>query len=173
MSAGSRNYGRGVVSIVAFVPEHREALLALSLRAWEPVFPLVREAVSPFVYEAFYPSGWRERQRADLAAVLDNEPENVDVALVELQPVGWVCTRLHPADSMSEMYVLAVDPAHQRTGVGRALMDHSFARARKAGMRMVMVETGDDPGHMPARRAYEAVGFERWPVARYFKDLSS
>jgi hypothetical protein len=39
-------------------------------------------------------------------------------------------------------------------------------------MRMVMVETGDDPGHMPARRAYEAVGFERWPVARYFKDLS-
>ncbi len=73
---------------------------------------------------------------------------------------------------MSEVHVLAVDPGHQRAGVARALMDHSFSRARAAGMRMVMVETGDDPGHTPARLAYEAVGFRRWPVARYFKDLS-
>ena len=40
-------------------------------------------------------------------------------------------------------------------------------------MRMVMVETGDDPGHVPARNDYEAAGFEPWPVARYFKNLSS
>ena len=168
-----RSHGRDVVSIVPFEPALREALLALSLRAWEPVFPLVREAVSPFVYECFHPSGWRERQRTDLAAVLDSEPGNVDVALVDLEPVGWVCTRLHPEDSMSEVHVLAVDPGHQRTGVARALLDHSFSRARTAGMRMVMVETGVDPGHTPARRAYEAVGFQRWPVARYFKDLSN
>lgn len=29
-----------------------------------------------------------------------------------------------------------------------------------------MVETGNDFCHLPARPAYEAVGFERWPVAR-------
>jgi hypothetical protein len=39
-------------------------------------------------------------------------------------------------------------------------------------MTMVMVETGGDPGHAPARGAYEAAGFERWPVARYFKALA-
>jgi hypothetical protein len=39
-------------------------------------------------------------------------------------------------------------------------------------MTMVMVETGDDSGHAAARSAYESTGFERWPVARYFKDLS-
>jgi hypothetical protein len=33
------------------------------------------------------------------------------------------------------------------------------------------VETGDDPGHAPARAAYERTGFERWPVARYFREL--
>lgn len=54
---------------------------------------------------------------------------------------------------MSEVYVLAVDPLHQRKGVSRALMDHSFDVGRKAGMSMVLVETGDDPGHAPARRA--------------------
>ena len=40
-------------------------------------------------------------------------------------------------------------------------------------MRMVMVETGDDPGHEPARRLYESAGYQRWPVARYFADLAS
>lgn len=74
---------------------------------------------------------------------------------------------------MGEVHVLAVDPQFQRQGVGRALMRHSFERSKAAGMRMVMVETGDDPGHAAARQAYEAVGFERWPVARYFKDLTT
>ena len=161
-----------MVKIVTYTDQHREAVLELSMRAWEPVFPLVRQAVPPFVYDAFYPSGWRERQRQDMAAVLDGEPENVAVALEGARPVGWVCTRLHPEDDMGEVYVLAVDPAHQRRGVAGALMTHSFDRARAAGLQMVMVETGDDPGHEPARRAYEAAGFERWPVARYFKDLS-
>lgn len=147
-------------------------MLALSLRAWEPVFPQVREAVPAFVYECFYPQGWKERQYDDMAAVLDNEPENVAVALEGGTPVGWVCTRLHPEDSMSEIYVLAVDPDYQRQGIGQALMEHSFQRGREAGMRMVLVETGDDPGHAPGRRAYASAGFRRWPVARYFKDLS-
>jgi len=38
-------------------------------------------------------------------------------------------------------------------------------------MTMMMVETGGDPGHAPARHTYEAAGYQRWPVARYFKNL--
>lgn len=162
-----------MATIVEFHPDHREELLALSLRAWTPVFPSLREAVPPFVYENFYPNGWEERQLADLTAVLEEEPKNVAVALDESRPVGWVCTRLHPEDRMSEVYVLVVDPQYQGQGVARALMEHSFEKGRQAGMRMVLVETGDDPGHEPSRKTYEAAGFQRWPVARYFKDLSS
>ena len=162
-----------MVTIAAFRPEHRVAVLDLSMRAWAPVFPQVRQAVPAFVYDSFYPSGWRERQHADIAAVLDGEPENVDVALLGGTPVGWVCTRIHPEDVMGEVYVLAVDPDRQGAGIGRALLDHSCQRARTAGMRMVMVETGGDPGHAPARRSYESAGFQRWPVARYFKDVTS
>ncbi|MBW0103665.1 N-acetyltransferase [Pseudonocardia sp. KRD291] len=160
------------VSITPYSGEFRQPVLDLSLRAWEPVFPQTRQAVPGFVYDAFYPDGWRARQLADLAAVLDDEPQNVDVAFVDGQPAGWVCTRLHPEDDMGEIYVLAVDPEHQRSGVGAALTAHSFTRVRAAGLRMMMVETGGDPGHAPARAAYEALGFERWPVARYFRDLN-
>ena len=161
-----------MIRIVPFEPQHRDDVLALSIRAWGPVFPLLEEAVPRFVYNAFYPDGWSRRQLDDLAAVLDEEPENVDVAVDESGPVGWVCTRLHPDDNMGEVYVLAVDPEHHQQGIGRALVERSFARTRAAGMTMVMAETGDDPGHEGARRTYEALGFERWPVARYFADIT-
>jgi hypothetical protein len=35
----------------------------------------------------------------------------------------------------------------------------------------VRVETGGDPGHAPARRLYEQLGFGLFPIARYFKKL--
>lgn len=162
---------RGLIEPYRFA--HRDDVLSLrlSFRAWAPVMLLTRRAVPGFVYDAFYPEGWDDRQLTDLAAVLDGEPENVDVAVVDGMVAGWVCNRLHPEDRMGEVHVLAVDPDHQRCGVGTALLEHSFERARAAGMAMTMVETGDDPGHAPGRAVYERSGFVRWPVARYFKSL--
>lgn len=72
---------------------------------------------------------------------------------------------------MGEIHILAVDPEHQHRGIGKALTDFALDQVRAAGMAIAMVETGDDPGHMAARRLYENAGFERWPVARYFRDL--
>lgn len=161
-----------MTTIEPYAEHRRQAVLDLSVRAWAPVFPRLRDAVPEFVYGNFYPQGWEPRQVADLAAVLDAEPEHVDVALVEGRVAGWVCTRLHPEDRMGEIHLLAVDPDHQRQGVGRALMEHACQRIRAAGLSMVMVETGDDPGHAPARASYEEAGFRRWPVARYFRDLT-
>ncbi|WP_081737784.1 GNAT family N-acetyltransferase [Arthrobacter sp. H41] len=123
------------------------------------------------MYESFYPQGWITRQVADLSRVLDDEPGSVQVALEDGQVIGWEAVRLHLQDRMGEVYVLAVDPDYQRRGVGTALMNHAFENIRAAGM--AMVETGDDPGHAASRASYEAAGFTRWPVARYFKDLTN
>jgi GNAT superfamily N-acetyltransferase len=157
--------------ITPYAVDRRAEILDLTRRAWTPVFERTRPAVPGFVHRSFYPEGWRARQLSDMSAILDAEPQNVELALVEDSLAGWVCTRLHPEDRMGEIHVLAVDPRYQRRGVATALMRHSFERMSAAGMGMAMVETGDDPGHTPARAAYEAAGFVRWPVARYFKDL--
>lgn len=157
--------------ILPYRAQDKNAVLALSLRAWQPVFAEMRRAVPAFVYHNFYPAGWEKRQLTDLGTFLDEEAERVWLAWKGGQPVGWVGIRLHPEDNMGEIYVLAVDPACQRQGIGRHLMMHAFAAIRAAGMAMVMVETGDEAGHLPARAAYEAAGFQRWPVARYFKKL--
>lgn len=166
------------MNIIPYEPPMRQAALDLALRAWGPVFPQLKAAVPGFVYGAFYPEEWQKRQLSDLGQILDNEPHTVDVAMLQGQNgsetpqlAGWVCTRIHPEDSMGEAYILAVDPQFQRRGIGHALMDHSHDRARAAGMTMMMVETGGDPGHAPARYTYEAAGYQRWPVARYFKNL--
>jgi len=160
-----------MLTIRPYRADDKAAVLTLSMRAWHPVFALTKPAMPSFIYENFYPRGWEQRQESDLSEALDDEPENVDVAVDGDALVGWVCTRVHPADSMGEIYILAVSPEHQRRGVGAALMQHSADRAIAAGMTMMMVETGGDPGHAPARAAYEAAGFEQLPIARYFKPL--
>lgn len=151
--------------------EDKPHVLALSMRAWDPVFAKLEPAVPDYVYRAFYPQGWQSRQAADIEALLDTQAEAISVAVSDETILGWVGIRLHPADRMGEIHILAVDPAHQRIGVGTALIDAAMKSMRSAGMEIAMVETGDDPGHAPSRAIYEDVGFERWPVARYFRKL--
>ncbi|MBX7159433.1 MAG: GNAT family N-acetyltransferase [Acidimicrobiia bacterium] len=132
----------------------------------------MKKAVPRYVYDAFYPQGWWERQRHDIDAVLDQDATQVLVAVGPGGALhGWVGVRIHPEDSMGELHILAVDPDHQRTGVASALIDAAHDRMRAAGMSIAMVETGDDPGHQPSRTTYESAGYERWPVARYFREL--
>lgn len=69
------------------------------------------------------------------------------------------------------MFLLSTRGTKEKESAG-ALVQHAIEQARVQGMRMVMVETGDDPGHSPARHLYEGSGFKRWPVARYFKEIS-
>jgi GNAT superfamily N-acetyltransferase len=98
-------------------------------------------------------------------------PERVWLAFRDDQLAGFVGIAIHPEDRMGEVSIVAVSPDHQRQGIGKALMAFAERHIRKAGMKMVMVETVGDSGHTAARRTYEALGYESWPVARYFKQL--
>lgn len=157
--------------IAPYEERHRSQVLTLSLKSWGPVFAKLEPAVQPCVYRAFYPDGWEVRQAADIERFLRDEGQRVWVALDMDVVVGWVGARLHAEDSMGEVYILAVDPDRQREGVGSAMLGTAIDYMRAAGMRIVMVETGDDPGHAASRATCERNGFERWPVARYFREL--
>ena len=147
-----------------------DAVVQLSLRAWQPVFASIESAMDPEVYREQHPD-WRVSQRAAVEEVCGNKGMSVWVAVEESRVVGFVALRLHAKDRMGEIYMIAVDPDFQRRGIAAALTDHSFAWFKEAGMSVVMVETGGDPGHAPARRTYESAGFRLFPVARYFKKL--
>ena len=146
------------------------AIVELSLRAWEPVFASIASAMDPEVYREQHPD-WRAGQRAAVEAACASPEVRMWIASEHARTVGFVACKLHQADRIGEIHMIAVDPEFQRRGVAAALTQHALAWLKQAGMTTAMVETGGDPGHAPARRTYEAAGFRAFPVARYFKKL--
>jgi mycothiol synthase len=160
------------MQIQPFAPQHLDAVIGLSLRAWSPVFDSIQNAMNAEVYRAFYPDRWQVSQKKAVEDVCAAEDTNVWVAMAgEDSCVGFVAVKLHSEDSMGEIYMVAVDPNSQGRGIGTALTEFALNWMKDAGMSMAMVETGGDRGHAPARHIYEKVGFDLLPIARYFKKL--
>lgn len=158
------------VTIEPYTAEHRDAVVHLSLRAWAPVFASLQSVLEPAVFQVLFPD-WRVSQQQAVETVCDGEDSHVWVALDAGAPVGFVAVKLHAADGVGEVYMIAVDPVAQRRGIGSALMSFAIDWMREAGMQVAMVATGGDPGHAPARRAYEKLGFGLLPLAQYYKKL--
>jgi ribosomal-protein-alanine N-acetyltransferase len=60
---------------------------------------------------------------------------------------------------VTQVMTIGVDPAWQRHGIGRALLDALVARSRTLGAAAVLLEVRVD--NAPALAMYEAFGFER------------
>lgn len=157
--------------IIPYNSSYLEKVLDLTTRAWTPVFPLMQKEIPEYVYDAFYPKGWKVRQLADVEATCRDTETDVWLAITGNNLAGFLGLRAHEEDSMGEIYIIAVDPDFQRQGVGAGLMDFALKWMRQKDLKMAMVETGGDEGHTPSRTAYENAGFERYPVARYFRKL--
>ena len=69
--------------------------------------------------------------------------------------VGYICLW----DVADELHItnVAVHPEARRRGVGRALLDSVFERARAAGSRVVLLEVR--PSNVEALALYESFGF--------------
>ena len=155
-----------------FEDRDAEAVVGLSLRAWAPAYASLERVLGPEIFRRQHPD-WREDQRRAVRGVLAANEKNVWVAEAGAGFVaGFVAIELdHPEEGMGEISMLCVDPDRQGAGIGTALTEFALERLKEAGMGVAMVETGGDPGHAPARRAYEKAGFALLPIARYFKNL--
>ncbi|MFV2195661.1 GNAT family N-acetyltransferase [Nocardiopsis sp. LOL_012] len=158
------------VEIRGYEERDRDAVVDLSLRAWEPVHASLRRVLGAGLYDRMTPD-WRAAQREAVTADLDAEEARVWVALADGAVAGFVSVRLRPGDDMGEITLAAVDPAHQGRGIGTELTVFAVERIRDLGMGTAMVETGGDEGHAPARRAYEKAGLVPLPITRYFTEL--
>ena len=179
------------MQIKSYDSSHLDAIVRLSLRAWEPVFASLQNAFNPNVYQTFYPEHWQVSQQKAVEDICADDNAQIWVAIVADSTAnhptanhptanqgtetiaGFIAVKLHPDDRMGEIYMIAVDPDFQKCGIGSALVEFSLTQIQAAGMAIAMVETGGDPGHAPARQTYEKAGFEHFPVARYFKALST
>jgi len=149
-------------------------VVRLSLRAWAPVFDSFRSVLGEAVYRHLYPD-WPAQQADAVQRVCRENLARTWVADVHGSPVGFVVVVLHlesqDEPDSAEIEMLAVHPEHQRRGVADALIAHALDRMREAGARLAVVGTGGDPGHAPARAAYEKAGFTPLPLVRYYQAL--
>lgn len=147
-----------------------DSVVALALRAWAPVFLSLEQTLGEGLYGRLRPD-WRAEQAQAVDAACHDPDLTVWVAELDSDVAGFVTCRLDADSRIGEIHMIAVDPLRQRGGVGSALIDTALAWFTDNGMSVAMVETGGDPGHAPARLAYERNGFTGMPVARYFKEL--
>jgi GNAT superfamily N-acetyltransferase len=161
MSLEIRNYD---------APADEEAVVALSLRAWAPVFASLEQVLGTELLARLH-EDWRAGQEHTVRATLADPANHVWVAVDGSRPVGFAAATLHPARLLGEICMLAVDPDFQRRGTGAALTHTATDWLASRGMRVAMVETGGDPGHAPARGVYQRAGYTKLPVARYFMAL--
>lgn len=158
------------MNIRNYIESDKPALVEITMLAWEPVFAKMEEFMKEEIYEIFVPD-WRKEQLRSINSVCDSEDVEVIVAEEEGRIVGFSSVKSHPEDFLGEIYMIGVDPRHQQKGIGSALMEASIAMIKRNGFQLAMVETGGDPAHAPARKTYEKMGFDVWPVARYLKRI--
>lgn len=158
------------LKIEPYNSKHLEEIVRLSLRAWAPVFQSIEREMGPAKYRQYYPD-WRATQKEAVESVCRNENMPVWTALDHGRPVGFVAVKRHDEDNLGEIYMVAVDPEDQGRGIASRLIDSATTWMTNAGFKMCIIDTGMDAGHAPARRAYEKLGFDMWPVARFYKEI--
>ena len=154
-----------------FCEDDLAPIVDFSLRAWEPVFDSVRDVLGEDIFLRLHPD-WKQDQADAVRSACTNEERDVFVAVTDGRPVGFVAVALNAFhEGMGVIDIIGVDPDYQRRGISWRLTEFAAEHMRGRGMDIAVVETGGDPGHQPARAAYEAAGFTILPIARYFRLL--
>jgi ribosomal protein S18 acetylase RimI-like enzyme len=152
--------------------EDDEPIVALSLRAWEPVFRSVAAELGPELNTLLHGEDWRDHQEREVRETLARNGMRTWVAEEDGRLQGFVSAAVvDPRRLIGEIAMLAVDPASQRRGIGTELTGVATEWLRESGMRVAFLDTGGDDGHAGARRVYDRAGFTRFPVVQYFKEL--
>lgn len=101
----------------------------------------------------------RRHREADLLVAVDGTDRVVGTVTFCRAGSAW---REIARDDEAEFRMLAVDPAAQGRGVGRALVEACLDRARELGFRGMVLST---PAHNSrAHELYERLGFVRDPA---------
>ncbi|HEX5586778.1 MAG TPA: GNAT family N-acetyltransferase [Acidimicrobiia bacterium] len=152
-------------------PTDCEAVVALALRAWEPVFASIREALGDEIDTLLHGTDWKAYQQRAVEDALADEAMRVWVAATGDTVVAFMAVSLDAERSIGELWMIAVDPSAQNHGLGTSLTNLATDWMRDAGMKTAMIGTGGDPGHAPARRAYDKAGYTPLPIVQYYKAL--
>lgn len=147
------------LDIRAFTAADLDELQHIRALAFAPVFSSLRDIVGPEIADVALASAEQEQEQLLANLCAPDAPEQVHVAVLDGQVVGFAALSLDENARVGEISLNAVHPDFSGQGIGTRLYRHAIEVMRAAGMKVASVGTGGDPSHAPARRAYEKAGF--------------
>ena len=142
-----------------FEPEDLPTLQRVRAAAFAPIFESFRELVGPDIAGIAFAQSEAEQARLLETCCAAESGQTMLVATLDGGIVGFVVFSVDSERKLGEIGLNAVHPDHAGRGIGTAMYEHVLAAMRALDARAVEVGTGGDPGHAPARRAYEKAGF--------------
>lgn len=117
---------------------------------------------------------WDERKRRQNRDLYAEHPDQLWVLERNGDVLGFVSFWIFSAQSYGHIDNNAVRSDEAGRGWATFMYRHVLDHFRELGLRFAHVDTGLDDAHIPARRAYEAVGFDRAvPNVDYWQDLTA
>jgi len=148
------------------------AVCELAELAWQPVYAEFRRRLGDRLDSRLRPQvkGLKEAQ---VRQAFEQRPDSMIVTEIGGRIAAFATFYVvEPEKRIGEIGNNAVHPDFQGRGIARKQYERIFEELRRLGMEYVRVTTGLDDAHAPARRAYEAVGFDRQlPVVTYYREL--
>jgi len=147
-------------------------VLDICIAAFEPIHKGFEQTLGSRVFELHY-HDWRWQYAKTITAIPSAGKETrVFVAELDGIVAGFVFTKVDARRKTGEIGLNAVDPKLQGRGIGRTMYAFALGNLKERGAEIACVGTGGDAAHEPARRAYEALGFDKAIAGLYlFKEL--
>jgi ribosomal protein S18 acetylase RimI-like enzyme len=140
------------------------AIDRLTTAAYAPIQKSFVAMLGADCYEVVRPEPellWDARKAKQNRSLFAEHPDQVWVLDAGGKIFGFVSFWLFPERGYGHIDNNGVDPARVGEGWATFMYRAVLARFRELGLAFAHVDTGLDDAHIPARRAYEAVGFDR------------
>ena len=157
------------IRIIPALEEHVAIACDIAIKAWIPIREVFRRDLGDELYDVFF-ADWQAEKRASAERIL--RTERAYVAVLDGTVVGFVSYRILEGTKCGVVSLNAVDPEYRGMGIAPQMYNFVLEKMREEGMLYAKVHTGLDDGHIPARRAYQKVGFEKnLPSVDYYMKL--
>ena len=148
-------------------------MMEIAILAWNPVFTLYEHIMGRQLFYTVYPN-WKAEKSSQVSAHFEMHSDWTLVLEEDNQVVGFLTYFLDEKKKIGEIGNNAIHPDYQGKGLGGAMHQEALKRFKESGMLYAQVGTWLDDAHIPARKAYEKLGFI--PIirsVRYYMKLSS
>lgn len=145
----------------------------ITIICYEPIQASFREIVGETFCSVVLDGPWQERKINQVRNIFTRNPENLWVLLEEDNIFGFISFIVPPDNKMGIIDNNGVLPEYRNKGWGKFMYREVLKNFKDRGLKIAMVETDLDAPHIPARHAYEAVGFNKQHrIVNYIQDLT-